>query len=216
MDISWINEASLGFWIAVTLACALGAMSPGPSLAVVVNHTLAHGRSAGCFAAISHGVGVGIYALITVFGLAVVIQENQEIFDIAQLLGCLFLLLMATKILFSSPNSIDTGLPVASKSSSLKAIVDGFLIALINPKILLFFTALFSQFVRLESDLWEKITLALIASGVDAIWYLLVALTLSHFQSIVRYQRISGVIDKVFAVVLIVIASNFIFQITQG
>lgn len=216
MDISWINEASLGFWIAVTLACALGAMSPGPSLAVVVNHTLAHGRSAGCFAAISHGVGVGIYALITVFGLAVVIQENQEIFDIAQLLGCLFLLLMATKILFSSPNPIDTGLPVGSKSSSLKAIVDGFLIALINPKILLFFTALFSQFVRLESDLWEKITLALIASGVDAIWYLLVALTLSHFQSIVRYQRISGVIDKVFAVVLIVIASNFIFQITQG
>tara|TARA_B110000483_G_scaffold33701_1_gene40986 strand:+ start:302 stop:952 length:651 start_codon:yes stop_codon:yes gene_type:complete len=216
MDISWINEASLGFWIAVTLACALGAMSPGPSLAVVVNHTLAHGRSAGCFAAISHGVGVGIYALITVFGLAVVIQENQEIFDIAQLLGCLFLLLMATKILFSSPNPIDTGLPVGSKSSSLKAIVDGFLIALINPKILLFFTALFSQFVRLESDLWEKLTLALIASGVDAIWYLLVALTLSHFQSIVRYQRISGVIDKVFAVVLIVIASNFIFQITQG
>ena len=216
MDISWINEASLGFWIAVTLACALGAMSPGPSLAVVVNHTLAHGRSAGCFAAISHGVGVGIYALITVFGLAVVIQENQEIFDIAQVLGCLFLLLMATKILFSSPNPIDTGLPVGSKSSSLKAIVDGFLIALINPKILLFFTALFSQFVRLESDLWEKLTLALIASGVDAIWYLLVALTISHFQSIVRYQRISGVIDKVFAVVLIVIASNFIFQITQG
>ena len=216
MDISWINEASLGFWIAVTLACALGAMSPGPSLAVVVNHTLAHGRSAGCYAAISHGVGVGIYALITVFGLAVVIQENQEIFDIAQLLGCLFLLLMATKILFSSPNPIDTGLPVASKSSSLKAIVDGFLIALINPKILLFFTALFSQFVRLESDLWEKLTLALIASGVDATWYLLVASTLSNFQSIVRYQRISGVIDKVFAVVLIVIASNFIFQITQG
>ena len=99
MDISWINEASLGFWIAVTLACALGAMSPGPSLAVVVNHTLAHGRAAGCYAAISHGVGVGIYALITVFGLAMVIQRNQEIFDIAQLLGCLFLLLMAAKIL---------------------------------------------------------------------------------------------------------------------
>ncbi|MCS5594444.1 MAG: LysE family translocator [Porticoccaceae bacterium] len=216
MDISWINEVSLGFWIAVTLACALGAMSPGPSLAVVVNHTLAHGRAAGCYAAISHGVGVGIYALITVFGLAVVIEKNQEIFDIAQLLGCLFLLLMAAKILFSSPNSIDTELPVASKSSSLKAIADGFLIALINPKILLFFTALFSQFVRLESDLWEKLTLALIASGVDAIWYLLVALTLSHFQSVVRYQRISGVIDKIFAVVLIIIASNFIFQITQG
>ena len=80
----------------------------------------------------------------------------------------------------------------------------------------LFFTALFSQFVRLESDLWEKLTLALIAGGVDIIWYLLVALTLSHFQSVVRFQRISGLIDKIFAIVLIGIASTFIFQITQG
>jgi hypothetical protein len=44
----------------------------------------------------------------------------------------------------------------------------------------------------------------------------LVALTLSHFQSIVRFQRISGLLDKLFAAVLIIIASNFIFQITQG
>ena len=216
MDMSWINEVNYGFWVPVTLACALGAMSPGPSLAVVVNHTLAHGRVAGCYAAISHGLGVGVYALITVFGLAVVIQRNQEIFDITQLLGCLFLLLMAAKILFSTPTVIDTGLPVASRSSSIKAIGDGFLIALINPKILLFFTALFSQFVRLESDLWEKLILVLIASGVDAFWYLLVAVTLSHFQSIISFQRISWALDKLFAVVLIIIASNFIFQITQG
>jgi len=216
MDISWINEVNYGFWVTVTLACALGAMSPGPSLAVVANHTLAHGRAAGCYAAISHGIGVGIYALITVFGLAVVIQRNQEIFDIIQLLGCLFLLLMAAKILFSTPKAFDAGLAVASRSSSIKAIGDGFLIALINPKILLFFTALFSQFVRLESDLWEKITLALIASGIDTIWYLLVAVTLSRVQSTVRFQRVSWLLDKLFAVVLIVIASNFIFQITQG
>ena len=213
---SWINEVNYGFWVTVTLACTLGAMSPGPSLAVVANHTLAHGRVAGCYAAISHGLGVGVYALITVFGLAVVIQRNQEIFDITQLLGCLFLLLMAAKILFSTPTVIDTGLPVASRSSSIKAIGDGFLIALINPKILLFFTALFSQFVRLESDLWEKLILVLIASGVDAFWYLLVAVTLSHFQSIIRFQRISWALDKLFAVVLIIIASNFIFQITEG
>ena len=213
---SWINEVNYGFWVTVTLACALGAMSPGPSLAVVVNHTLAHGRVAGCYAAISHGLGVGVYALITVFGLAVVIQRNQEIFDITQLLGCLFLLLMAAKIIFSTPTVIDTGLPIASRSSSIKAIGDGFLIALINPKILLFFTALFSQFVRLESDLREKLILVLIASGVDAFWYLLVAVTLSHFQSIIRFQRISWALDKLFAVVLIIIASNFIFQITQG
>jgi threonine/homoserine/homoserine lactone efflux protein len=216
MDMSWINEVNYGFWVTATLACALGAMSPGPSLAVVVNHTLAHGRVAGCYAAISHGIGVAIYALITVFGLAVVIQRNQQIFDMIQLLGCLFLILMAAKILFSTPKAIDTGLPVASRSSSIKAMGDGFLIALINPKILLFFAALFSQFVRLESDLWEKLTLVLIASGVDALWYLLVALTLSQFQSVVRFQRISGLLDKLFAVVLIIIASNFIFQITQG
>ncbi len=50
-------------WLAVVSICALGAMSPGPSLAVVLRHTVQGGRRAGSLAAVTHGLGVGLYAL---------------------------------------------------------------------------------------------------------------------------------------------------------
>ena len=79
-----LGDLNLSFWATVFMACLLGAMSPGPSLAVVVNHTLVRGLTAGSCAAISHGFAIAVYAAITTFGLSAVISNNQQIFDAIQ------------------------------------------------------------------------------------------------------------------------------------
>ena len=215
MDEILVGNVDLSFWITLLLACLLGAMSPGPSLAVVINHTLARGSVAGSWAAISHGFAITLYAAITTFGLSVVISNHQQIFDIIQLIGCLFLLLMAFRLLSSSGQSREESLPATALSSNVLAIRDGLAIALFNPKILVFFTALFSQFVRVDSSVGEKISLALIAGGVDMLWYLVVVLVISHYGSINRFQYASGWINRLFGLVLAFIAVGFIVDITQ-
>ncbi|MDP6233261.1 MAG: LysE family transporter, partial [Candidatus Poseidoniaceae archaeon] len=45
----------------------IGAISPGPSLAVVLRNTLAGGRRRGVACALGHGLGFGAYAMIAVF-----------------------------------------------------------------------------------------------------------------------------------------------------
>jgi threonine/homoserine/homoserine lactone efflux protein len=50
--------------IMISLACAAGAISPGPSLIVVIRNTIAGGRKQGVMTAIGHGIGLGLYALI--------------------------------------------------------------------------------------------------------------------------------------------------------
>jgi len=208
-----LGGVELSFWATVFTACLFGAMSPGPSLAVVVNHTLATGRLAGSYAAISHGLGIGTYALITAFGLSAVIEQNPVIFETTQLVGCLFLLYLGIKLIFSGKEVEEIGL---ASSSNMLAIRDGLGVALINPKILLFFTALFSQFVQIESSFVDKIALAIIAGGVDALWYLLVVAIISRSGSMARYQRASGFFGKVFGVLLLFIALRFINQIVLG
>ena len=215
MDEILVGNVDLSFWVTVLLACLLGAMSPGPSLAVVINHTLARGSVAGSWAAISHGFAITLYAAITTFGLSVVISNHQQIFDIIQLIGCLFLLLMAFRLLSSSGQAREESLPATALSSNVLAIRDGLAIALFNPKILVFFTALFSQFVRVDSSVGEKISLALIAGGVDMLWYLVVVLVISHYGSINRFQYASGWINRLFGLVLAFIAVGFIVDITQ-
>ena len=210
-----LGNVNLSFWVTVLLACLLGAMSPGPSLAVVINHTLARGSMAGSCAAISHGFAITLYAAITTFGLSAVISNHQQIFDIIQIIGCLFLLLMAFRLLSSSGQAREESLPATALSSNILAIRDGLAIALFNPKILVFFTALFSQFVRVDSSVGEKVSLALIAGGVDMLWYLVVVLVISHYGSINRFQYASGWINRLFGLILAFIAVGFIFDITQ-
>jgi threonine/homoserine/homoserine lactone efflux protein len=214
MDIILHSSSGSVFWLSVTTACLLGAMSPGPSLALIINHSLSQGKVAGICAALAHGLGIALFAFVTAFGLVVAVDKNPEVFDFIQILGCLFLLYLAVRLLFA-PMNRDADISMAVRSSYLAAARDGFLIALVNPKILIFFTALFSQFVTAGSSDWEKLSLTLIAGGVDALWYMLVVLLVSHSGAMIRFQRKSWVIDKIFSLILFVMSSYFISQIIQ-
>jgi len=212
MTIPFDSNLDITFWITVTVAFLLGAMSQGPSLAVVVNHSLSQGRIAGVCAALSHGVAIGLFAYATASGLSVAIAANPLLFDAIQILGSAFLVFLAIKLLLA-PLKKDVGLVVSGPSSVWYALRDGFLIAVVNPKVLLFFTALFSQVITIEIAFGEKVALALIAGAVDALWFMLIAAALSHSRLLIRFQESSWLLDKVFSLILFTIASRFILQV---
>jgi len=191
-------------------------MSPGPSLAVIVNLSLSQGRIVGLIAAVSHGLMIGLFAFATAFGLVVIVERNPLIFNTVQIAGCVFLIWMAVKLLFTTANREIVSV-VTAQSSKWLAARDGLLIALVNPKIIIFFSALFSQFVDASSQLWEKTLLALIAGTVDMLWYMLIAVVISNSSSnetgLNAYKKYGQWLDKLFAVVLLVIAIGFIIQI---
>ncbi len=203
---------SADFWISLTLACLLGAMSPGPSLAVIANVTLSQGRLAGAIAALSHGLVIVFFALLTTLGLVAVLQRYQGVFDGLQIAGCIYLGWMALNLLFA-PARQSPELLVAMSRSNWMAARDGFLIALVNPKIILFFSALFSQFVSVASATSDKLLMALIAGSVDTVWYMLVALVVAQSAMLERYQRSGRWLSQIFGLLLLLIVVSFSIQI---
>ena len=212
MDILLDSNLDTTFWVTVTVACLFGAMSPGPSLAVIINHSLSQGRIAGVSAALSHGIAIGLFAFAAASGLSVVIASNSMLFDAIQILGSAFLVFLAIKLMIA-PLKKDVGIVVSGPSSVWYALRDGFLIAVVNPKVLLFFTALFSQVAAFDIAFGDKVILALIAGGVDALWFMLVAVALSHSRLMIRFQESSWLLDKLFSLILFTIASRFILQV---
>jgi len=212
MNIPFDSNLDITFWVTVTVACLFGAMSPGPSLAVVINHSLSQGRIAGVCAALSHGVAIGLFAYGTASGLSVAIAANPLLFDAIQILGSAFLVFLAIKLLLA-PLKKEVGMVVSGHSSVWHALRDGFIIAVVNPKVLLFFTALYSQVVTVDIAFGDKVALALIAGGVDALWFMLIAVALSHSRLLIRFQKSSWLLDKVFSLILFIIAFRFILQI---
>ena len=69
----------------------------------------------------------------------------------------------------------------------------GILTALINPKVILFFGAIFSQFIKVELTLNYKIMISILASSIDAVWYIIVvyisSFTISNY--IKKYKKIT-------------------------
>lgn len=194
-------------WLAVAGICTLGAMSPGPSLAVVINNTVNHGRRAGMLAAIGHGLGVTGYALATALGLAVIITSSPTLFSVIRYAGAVFLLYLAYKS-FTAP----AGPNAAPANTQPQGFYSGLLIAVLNPKMAVFFLALFSQFVGVDAGTGEKIILALTAGAIDTLWYLLVAWGLATPAVLAWLSRHQQFINRLFGVVIAVLAASILLQ----
>ena len=195
---------TLATWFSLLAICCLGAMSPGPSLAVVLRHTISNGRAHGMVTAISHAAGVAIWALLTVWGLAVLVVEWPLVYQLLTYAGALYLMWMGIKALRSKgagPMHVE---PVKAPIS--EAARDGLMVSLLNPKLAFFFIALFSQFVSAELVLADKLIMMGTASVIDAGWYMIVALALSHSQVLDKLQSKSATIDKISGVILLGLA----------
>ncbi len=202
----------LSNWLAVVAICSLGAISPGPSLAVVIKNTLSGGRINGIRCAIGHGCGVGLYAFLCVTGLAILITGSEILFRGLQFAGAGYLLWIAIKSLLSKPTQQSTD-NEETHAVDGNGFVAGFLIAFFNPKIAVFFIALFSQFVSPDSVVIEKIIYASTAAIIDGLWYVIVAVAFSHGPWLSALKRNGYWLDRFFGVLLFLVATNMFLSL---
>ncbi len=199
-------------WLAVVSICMLGAMSPGPSLAVVLKQTLAGGRSNGIVVALTHGLGIGLYALLSIFGLAALITASPVAFTALQWSGALYLAWLGVKGLRARANP-DAKLPDVPTTAS--AARDGFLVVFLNPKVAVFFIALFSQVVGADTSVLAKLGYAATAMVIDGGWYLVVAWLFSTPAWLDRLKRHSVWFERVFGVILVGLAGRLVVSILK-
>ncbi|OSQ43961.1 LysE family translocator [Thalassospira sp. MCCC 1A01428] len=206
-------------WLSVATICILGAMTPGPSLAVVLRHSVGQSRRAGFACALAHGAGIGFYAVITMAGLGVLFQTVPVFREAVSILGALYLAWLAFKAWRGAGSAArfqNDNHPGAIADTLGHAARDGFMIAFLNPKIALFFLALFSQFVSADASWTAKIWLALTAAGIDCAWYCLVAVGFSHGAVLPWLRRNSGIIERLISVLFLVIAVRVLWGIIPG
>jgi len=198
--------------------CLSGAMSPGPSLLVVVRTTLSSGTTAGVLLALSHAVAVGLYAGLVVFGLAYLVTQSPDLMLALRLAGAAFLLYLAWGAWRSAAQPLvpdQSSAALGQLVSNSQAIRDGLLTGLLNPKIVFWFLALFSQFVEPAASLGQKLGILLLASGIDGAWYLMVVLTLQRARQRVGFTswiaRYGRWINRCFAALLLIVAVRILF-----
>ena len=188
--------------LALSFVCAMGAMSPGPSLAVILRNTISGGRLQGIMTGVGHGLGFGMYALLAVTGLSALLIAHESFFLFLQWSGALVLLWLSYDMLTYIPSDGNDDHSIDNR----RGFIEGFLISFLNPKILVFLVAVFSQFIDPQMSQSEKILMAILAGLIDTTWYVLVAAILAGTPIIDFFRSNSLIIDRVIGLVLSLLA----------
>ena len=84
----------------IVIVCLLGAMSPGPSMVVVLNNAIFKNKFNGILTALGHGVGIGIYAICAVIGIGLILKTNLFLFNLLKIFSIIFLLYLGVKAIY--------------------------------------------------------------------------------------------------------------------
>ena len=187
----------------IVFICLLGAMSPGPSMIVVINNAIFKGKLNGILTAIGHGLGIGIYAIFAVIGIGLLIQTNILLFKSIKILSIIFLFYLGIQAIKKKKN-ID--FHNDKLHSGTKSFLQGLTISILNPKILIWFIAIYSQFMSVNNDYFLNLSLIIIASVVDALWYLFLVYMVTSTLIFEKMKDKLGTLETFVGYVFIIIS----------
>jgi threonine/homoserine/homoserine lactone efflux protein len=135
---------SLELYAAYLVACLVIVLVPGPTITLIIASSIRHGTRAGL--ANVAGTQLGLAAMITIVGVGLtsMIETAGHWFGWIRLLGAAYLIWLGIQMFRSSGRLDANGAPAAPRGGFF---LQGFVVALSNPKTLVFFGAFFPQFI---------------------------------------------------------------------
>ena len=180
----------------------LSTLSPGPAVLLSVSNAVGLGPRASVFSSLGNVTGLLFLSAVAMTGIGAVLQSSTLVFTGLKTLGAVYLMVLGVRKWRSSESGFEVSLPVTAHRTPTRLFSQGLLIALTNPKALLFFSALFPQFIALERPLLAQFfaltgTLMLL-SFAALMGYALAASSARHWLAVPgrtrMFNKISGAI----------------------
>jgi threonine/homoserine/homoserine lactone efflux protein len=148
---------SLEVYLAYFAASFVIVIVPGPTVALIVANSLTHGARAGLLNVAGTQAGLALIIGVLALGLASVIEVLGAWFDWLRLAGAAYLIWLGCRLPRSSGRA-DRPQPAPAPRGGF--LLQGFLVAVSNPKMLLFFGAFIPQFADPAGDyVWQVLLL---------------------------------------------------------
>jgi threonine/homoserine/homoserine lactone efflux protein len=170
-------------------------LTPGAATALVVRNAARGGRRQAFLTTSGNSIGVLAWGCFAAAGIAAVVAASAEVFDAVKLAGAVVLLVMGVRSLLGG----HAGEVTVSGRSAFR---EGLLTSLANPKLAVFFVALFPQFIPHGAAVLPRaLAMAAVIVAVDLIWYSTLALLVARAREAFvdggwgrRVERLTGAV----------------------
>src|ERR1700742_4841886 len=190
---------SLQAYFAFVAACIALALLPGPIVTLVIANGLRHGTRAALINIAGVQAGLAIVIGIVAVGLTSLMATMGYWFDWVRFAGAAYLVWLGIKLIRSPVEGIDADAPPPPPRGGF--FLQGFVVALSNPKLLVFFGAFIPQFMDMNRDHLSQVlilgvTFMVLAGLTDAVYALLAGRVRTVFSArrTRLVSRISGTV----------------------
>mgnify|MGYP000179515855 CR=1 FL=1 len=172
---------SLDTWIYYFLAVLVLTASPGPSSLLCMTKAVQSGFKLSVFTALGSLTAITGILSLSFTGLGVIIASSELVFSVIKWVGAAYLIYLGFKAIRSTQqdyemDSVHSANKETTKGSRIHHFVSGFIVGSSNPKAILFFTALFPQFIDPNASLMSQyMVFAITFAVMELSWLLMYA-----------------------------------------
>ncbi len=194
--------------ISFAIASFFLALAPGPDNFFVLTFSAKYGRTLGVLFVLGLVCGCFIHTSLVAFGVSALIINNSLLLSILKYIGAIYLLFVAIKV-YKSDNKIKDFKDPKYEVNKLKVFINGFLMNILNPKVLIFFLAFFPTFIF--SDSISPVIQFYILGGIFMLITFIVFSSIAFFSSLIyknfkKYKFYTELLKWLNIIVLISIA----------
>jgi len=177
----------------------------------VLIQSITNGKAYGIATVCGLVTGIIIHTTLLAFGVSAIIKENEYLYFIIKLLGALYLLFLAYKV-YRSDSKLDLESEVISRKNLKGLFIQGFFMNVLNPKVTIFFLALFPGFLFSDSmnTVWQFYILGGIFMLVSFIVFSAIALLAGQIKTYTLNHENSGLVLKWLQILVFVGIAVFI------
>jgi threonine/homoserine/homoserine lactone efflux protein len=172
---------------------------PGPATALVVRSAAVHGRREAFQTVLGNSTGILGWALCSVLGISALVAASEAAFTGLKVAGAVVLLWLGVQALRGTKREAGPALRPARRGYA-----QGLLTSAANPKLAVFFIALFPQFVPDGGPVLPyTLAMALIVIAVDVVYFSLLAWAVSRAKRAVVGSRLARRVEQTTGAVMI-------------
>tara|TARA_B100001057_G_scaffold411100_1_gene426514 strand:- start:339 stop:953 length:615 start_codon:yes stop_codon:yes gene_type:complete len=178
-------------------------ITPGPPRVVIVSHTLNYGLNRSVWTALGDISANTIQGILVVFIIGSFLSDNPQILNYLKWAGIFYIIYLAYDTFTAKINSINS--KTQSTKSTFSFYKDGFMVAGLSPKAIIFFSTIFSSFINYESNIISQFLILMITYVVlDFVTLMIYGLAAEKISIWLKHKP--KVLNTISACVLLIIA----------
>lgn len=184
---------------------ALVIVAPGPDMALVARNALLGGTRVAVLTALGVAAGLAIWTLAASAGVAALLRESEPAFLALRVVGATYLVFLGVQALRAAWRLGNGATPGAPRlhGRPRRALRQGLVSNLGNPKIAVFFTSFLPQFTPSGSSFFALLALGLVFCAMTLAWLAGYGVVVARAGDVLRRPRVRRALEGFTGAVLI-------------